>query len=331
LALLPLEEKMTSEDRLTFVVPGDAPPQIQRSPHLDRLSARGEVVLYTDRPASMADQIERVREADVILNTRSSVRWPAEALEGLPKLRLIATCSIGTDNIDLEAAGRLGVAVSNQPGRTAGVVAEHIVALMFATAKRAAFQTAEMKAGRWTKMENVLLRGKTMGVVGTGSVGAEVARLAQALGMHVIAWTFHPTPQRASDLGVTFVELDDLLRQADVVSLHVRLTDDSAGMLGARELRLMKQGALIVNAGRGELVDTAALVEALESGHLAGAGLDVFDTEPLPPDHPLLACRQVVLTPHVADATPEGADLLNEGVVDNVLSFLDGNPRNLAT
>ena len=128
-----------------------------------------------------------------------------------------------------------------------------------------------------------------------------------------------------------FVELDDLVRQADVVSLNVRLSDETRGMIGERELGLMKPESLLVNGGRGELVDTGALVGALKSGHLAGAALDVFDVEPLPPDHPILSCEQVVLTPHMADQTPEGIELLNEGVVDNVIAFLEGRPQNVVT
>ena len=138
-------------------------------------------------------------------------------------------------------------------------------------------------------------------------------------------------PERAQELGVEFVELDQLLRESDVVSLHVRLSPDSRHIIGARELALMKPGALLVNGGRGELVDDTALVEALQSGHLAGAGLDVFSQEPLPADHPILSCDQVVLTPHLADQTPEGIELLNEGAVTNVIAFLEGRPNNVVT
>ena len=322
---------MNAHEHLRFVIPGDHPPQIQGSPHLERLKPYGDVVLFTDGPASMEEQLERANGAHVILNTRGAVKWPGEALRALPELRMIATCSIGTDMIDLKTASELGVTVSNQPGRTAGIVAEHMFGLMFAVAKRAAAQTAALKAGRWARMENVFLQGKTLGVIGTGNVGREMARLASALGMRVIAWTFHPSAERAAELGVEFVDLDDLIRQSDVVSLHVRLSDKSQVMIGARELSLMKQGSLLVNGGRGELVDTAALVEALNSGHLTGAALDVFDVEPLPPDHPILSCEQVVLTPHMGDQTPEGMELLNQGVVDNVIAFLDGHPQNVVT
>ena len=250
-------------------------------------------------------------------------------LRELPKLRLIATCSIGTDMIDLAVAADQGVTVCNQPGRTAGIVAEHLFGLMFAAAKRAAYQTAELRAGRWGRMENIFLQNKTLGIIGTGSVGAELARLARSIGMTVLAWTFNPTPERAERLGVSYVELDDLLERSDVVSLNVRLSEDTRHMIGQRELGLMRPGALLLNGGRGDLVDTAAMIEALESGHLAGAALDVFDTEPLPPDHPILACEQVVMTPHMADQTPEGMELLNEGAVDNVIAFLEGRPQNV--
>ena len=320
---------MTAAARLEFVVPGDDPPQIQGSAQLERLKPHGQVVLYTDRPGTMDEQLARVADAHVIINTRGAVKWPGEALRALPKLRMIATCSIGTDMIDLDVATERGIVVSNQPGRTAGVVAEHMFGLMFAIAKRAAFQTAELRSGRWTMVENIFLQGKTLGVVGTGNVGREMARLGKALGMEVIAWTYNPSAERATNLGVRFVSLDDLLRTSDVVSLHVRLSDESRGMIGVRELSLMKQGALLVNGGRGELVDTTALVEALDSRHLAGAALDVFDVEPLPQDHPILSCQQVVLTPHIADQTPEGIELLNEGAVTNVLAFLEGRPRNV--
>ena len=322
---------MTSTERLVFIVPGDAPIQIQGSHQLERLKPYGEVFVYKDRPAGQDEKIERTRDADVIINTRGAVNWPGEALRALPKLRMITTCSVGTDMIDLDTASELGIVVSNQPGRTAGVVAEHIFGLMFAAAKRAAFQTAELKAGRWTRMENILLQGKTLGVVGTGNVGTEVARLANALGMRVIAWTFHPSPKRAAALGVEFVELDDLLVQADVVSLNVALTDDTRLMIGERELGLMKPGSLLVNGGRGELVDKGALIDALNGGHLAGAALDVYDVEPLPADDPILSCSQVVLTPHMADQTAEGMELLNEGAVDNVIAFLEGRPQNVVT
>ncbi len=319
---------MPPPERVQIVVPGDDPVQIAGSPSLERLAPYGEVTIHDSRPESGAEKIDRVGDAEIIINSRGVVTWREADLRALPKLKMIATCSIGTDMVDLEVARDLGIVVSNQPGRTAPAVAEHMFALMFAVAKRAAFQTAELKAGRWTRKDNVTLQGKVLGVVGTGAIGAEMARLGRAIGMEVIAWTFNPSDGRAQNLGLRFVELDALLRGADVVSLHVKLTGDTRALLGARELALMKDRAILLNGARGDVVDMAALHGALMAGRFTGAGLDVFPDEPLPPDAPILQCEQVVLTPHAADSTPEAVELLNQGAVDNVIAFLEGRPQN---
>jgi D-3-phosphoglycerate dehydrogenase len=316
-------------DRLKIVVPGDAPPQIQGSLHLERLKPYGDVVLYTDRPQTSEEKIKRAEDADVIINSRGMVKWTAEVLRCLPKLKLISLCSIGTDMIALDAAKKKGIVVCNQPGRTAPVVAEHSFGLMLALAKRTAFMTAAMKAGKWLRMDNVYLQGKTLGVIGTGHIGAEMARLAKAIGMNVIGWTYNPSEERARQLGIQYMSLQDLLRMSDVISLHVKLTDDSYHLIGERELALMKPNALLINVARGPVIDTDALVRTLNNGHLNGAAIDVYDQEPPPIDYPLLKCEHVILTPHCADMTPEGVDLLNEGAVDNIIAFLEDNPKNV--
>jgi D-3-phosphoglycerate dehydrogenase len=263
-----------------------------------------------------------------MINSRSAVKWPGNVLSRLTDLRMITVVGIGTDSIDLAAAKELGIAVCNIPGLTAPIVAEHALALMLATARRVVYQTTQLRKGIWKTRDSVFLRGKTLGILGMGPIGHATARLAQAIGMNVQAWTFHPTDERARQLGITFVPLEQLLATSDVVSIHVKLTDQTRGMIGARALASMKRGALLVNTARGAVVDSAALLDALTSGHLGGAGIDVYDIEPLPADHPLLACEQVVLTPHVADQNPEGFEILNRGAVDNVLAFLDGTPIN---
>ena len=317
-------------DRAHVVIPGDHPAHIADSPHLSRLDPH-RVTVFSDLPGGLDEQVERARDADIILNSRAQVAWKEDSLRRLPRLALIATCSIGVDNIDLAVARELGILVCNQPGRTAPIVAEHALALLMAVAKRAAFFTASMRDGRWERMDTVYLNGKTLGVIGAGDIGGAVARLGRALGMNVVAWTPHPSPERAQRLGVRFLALDELLALADAVSIHVKLTDQTRGLIGARELARMRPGALLVNTARGPVVDAAALKAALDSGHLGGAGLDVFAEEPLPAADPLLACEQVVLTPHCADTTPEGVDLLNGGAVDNILAFLRGEPRNVVS
>jgi len=315
-------------DQIKIIIPGDDPPEIQGSPHLSRLRAYGEVVLYKDRPHTAEEKVRRAKDATCLINSRGAISWPGDVLRQLPKLRMIAVCGIGTDAIDLAAARELGITVCNLPGRTAPVVAEHALGLMFAVAKRAWFQTNELKSGRWTSCDNFYLRGRTLGLVGAGNIAAEMGRLAKAIDMKVQAWTYHPSAERAGQLGVEFVALDELLRTSDVISVHVKLTDQSRGMIGRREFELMKPGVLFINTARGAIVDSSALAVALNSGRLGGAGIDVFETEPVPPDHPLLACAHVVLTPHNADQTPEGKELLNSGVVENVIAFLEGKPKN---
>lgn len=322
---------MPESQRPTIVVPGDDPPQMQGSAHLKRLEQYGDVILYTDRPDTLEEKVARVRDADIMINSRGIVKWPAEALGQLPGLRMVSTCSIGTDMFDLAAAREHGIVICNQPGRTAPVVAEHAFGLMFALAKRAAYFTAEVKAGRWPRIDSFYLQKKTLGIIGTGNIGAEMIRLGNAFGMDVVAWTYNPSDARARRLGVRYIELDDLLRTSDVVSLHISLTDESRHMIGSREMEMMRPGTLLINCGRAGLVDTDALIGALNAGHLGGAAIDVFDQEPIPVGHPLLETEQVVLTPHCADMTPEGVELLNEGAVDNVIAFLKGHPQNIVT
>ena len=315
-------------ERVKILVPGDDPPQIAGSPQLDRLAAYGDLELHDSRPSTEHEKIDRARGFQVIINSRGSVTWREEALRALPELKMITTCSIGTDMIDLQVAAEVGVVVSNQPGRTAPVVAEHMFGMMFTVAKRAAFHTAEVRAGRWTRRMNLTVQGKVLGIVGTGNIGAEMARLGRSVGMEVIAWTFHPSEERARELGVRFVELEELLSTADFISLHVALTDDTHHLIGRRELEAMKVDAVVLNGARGQVLDLDALAAVLDQGHLGGAALDVFPQEPFEEDHPIRSCEQVVFTPHAADQTPEGAELLNEGAVDNVIAFLEGKPNN---
>ncbi len=293
------------------------------------LEAVADLKIFPTRAETFDIQIERAQGATAIINSRSYLEWHVDAFDLIPSLRFISVCGIGTDSIDLVAARERGITVSNIPGKTAPVVAEHSFGLMFAAAKRAAWYTERTRAGEWVKQDGVFLSGKTVGIVGTGNIGAEMARLCNNFGMNVIAYTFNPSDERAARLGVRFVELDELLRTSDVVTIHTKLTPDSERLIGAREIGLMKSDAILVNVARGPIVDEQALVDALNSGHLAGAALDVFEDEPLPPESPITKCEQVVLTPHIADMTPEGLDLLNQGVVENTLAYLNGTPINV--
>ena len=320
---------MSNGNRPLIVVPSDDPAQCQGSPRMAELEAVADLKIFSTRAESFDEQIERAQGATVIINSRSYLEWREDAFNLLPDLRFISVCGIGTDSIDLDAARDRGITVSNIPGKTAPVVAEHAFGMMFAAAKRAAWYTEMTRKGQWVKQDGVFLGDKTVGIVGTGNIGAEMARICNAFGMKVIAYTFNPSDERAEKLGVRFVGLDELLASSDVVTIHTKLTPDSEKLIGAREISLMKPTAILVNVARGPIVDEAALVEALNAGHISGAALDVFEDEPLPEGSPITQCEQVVLTPHIADMTPEGLDLLNQGVVENSLAYLNGTPQNI--
>ncbi|MCA9059536.1 MAG: hypothetical protein KDA85_13610 [Planctomycetaceae bacterium] len=317
------------ERRPVVVVPADQPAMVSRSDRLHQLYEFADVRLYTDRPASDAEKLERLHDADILLNSRSAVKFSADQIRQLPRLRMIAVCGIGVDAIDLNAATEAGIVVSNIPGRTAGVVAEHALTLMLSTARRIPQMTAGLRAGIWSGDLGVSLLGRRIGIIGTGNIGRRMIILCRTLGMEVVAWSFHPDLQAAAELGFEYVSLTELLQTSDVVSLHVRLSEESRGLIGAAELLQMKRGAILINTARAAVVDTPALVDALQTGHLYGAGVDVYDQEPIDMQHPLVHCENAVLTPHSADQTQEGLDLLTQGCVDNIHAFLTGHPTNV--
>ncbi len=208
-------------------------------------------------------------------------------------------------------------------------VAELTLALLFAVARHVALADRKLREGVWYHQHGFELRGKVLGIVGLGLIGQAVARLGRAMGMRVITWSFHNDPVRAAALGVAMVAIEDLLRQADVVSLHVRNSAETRGLIGRHEIRLMKPTAILINTARAAIIDEDALLDALRDGRLAGAGLDLFLQEPLPPDHPWTQLDIVVLTPHVGWFTHEAATRLTSAPVDNILRYLARHPTNV--
>lgn len=280
------------------------------------LAARASTIYHDTLPGGESALIERIRDAEIVLNIRSSSKFTARVFEACPRLRLLSIWGTGTDHIDLEAAARQGVTVTTTPGVSAISIAEHALALTLAAARRIPALDSATRAGASPRGRSIQLYGKTCGVIGLGAIGREFLRIAGGFGMKTIAWTMHPRP------GDPVVELDELYRASDVVSLHLRLSDRTTGMIGAREFALMKPGAIFVNTARGAIVDEAALVEALESGRIA-AGLDVFTVEPLPAGHPLTSLSNVVITPHCAGITPEALEAGLRMAVENIWAFLD--------
>jgi D-3-phosphoglycerate dehydrogenase len=307
------------------IVPDDWPAVLGVSPALAVLREFAEVEYFDTLPGSAERLIERIRDAELVINIRSSCRFTAEVFASCPRLRLVSLWGTGTDNIDLPAAARHGVTITNTPGVSARSIAEHSLALLLAVARSIPKQDRAVREGTWPRGQGFELYGKTLGIIGLGAIGRRFAELGRAVGMRVIAWTLHPNPA----LGFELVEFDQLLRESDVVSLHVRLSPDTRDLIGAREFSLMKPSAILVNTARGAVVNEAALVEALSTKRIAGAGLDVFTTEPLPAGHPLTELANVVLTPHSAGITPEALEAGLQLAVANVRSFLAGAPQNV--
>jgi phosphoglycerate dehydrogenase-like enzyme len=311
--------------RPKLAIPDDWPPVLAVSAGFVTLPEIAEVDYFDSLPGSPEGLIERIRDADLAINIRSSSRFTAAVFQQCPRLRMLSLWGTGTDHIDLAAAVRHGVTVTNTPAVSAASIAEHSLTLMLAVARRIPQQDAAVREGNWPRGQGVELRGKTLGIIGLGAVGRRFAELGLGIGMRVIAWTLHPNPA----LGVPLVDLNELLRSSDVVSLHLRLSEQTRGMFGSREFGLMKEGAILVNTARGPIVDEAALVGALETGRIRGAGLDVFSTEPLPAGHALTRLSNVVLTPHCAGITPEALEAGLQMAVENVRSFLAGRAENV--
>jgi D-3-phosphoglycerate dehydrogenase len=268
----------------------------------------------------------RAREATVVLTCYGPVS--ARAIEQAPALRGIVKYGVGVDNIDLEAATARGVVVANAPDYGSDTVADHAFALLIALARRlpAIDLAARGEAWRWPRpaLLGVDLAGKTMGMLGLGRIGRAMARRARGFGMRCLACDPYVDDAVFAGDGVERTTLDGLLAQADFLSVHCVLTDETRGMLGAAELAALKPGSLLINVSRAAVVDEAALLGALDSGHLAGAGLDVFWSEPLPPEHPLLGRGDVILTPHLAWYTREAFERVERDTLESVLALLHG-------
>ena len=268
--------------------------------------------------------------ADVVVAMRERTPFDAELLERLPALRLLVTTGASNASIDVAAATRLGVTVCGTRSLP-GPAAELTWALILALLRQVPESDAGLRAGEWQHTVGTDLAGATLGLLGLGRLGQRVARVATAFEMEVLAWSQNLDPEVARSHGVTPVGKDELLARSDVVSLHLRLSDRTRGLVGERELAAMRRTAYLVNTSRGPLVDEKALVAALHAGEIAGAGLDVYDVEPLPRDHPLRSTPNTVLTPHTGYVTDGGYRLFYGDAVEDIVAWRDGAPLRVVT
>lgn len=313
-----------------IVVPDDFPSVFNGSQAHERAKTLGGVRVFTERGADVQEElIRRIDRARVAINIRAHAKFTDGVFAACPALKMVSIWGTGTDNVDLNAAGLRGITVCNTPGANAFAVAEHALTLMLAVARKITILDREMRAGKWPREMLTQLLGKTLGVFGVGTIGTRVATLGRAIGMEVLGWSARGDDTRIRAAGARPATKEDILSTADVVSLHLQLSSETRGFLGRKELGLMKPTAILVNTGRGALVERDALIEALRERRIMGAGLDVFHQEPLAADDPILTLPNVVCSPHNAGQTPE---VVRDGLlraVANVESFLKGAPTNV--
>ncbi|KAF8168215.1 D-isomer specific 2-hydroxyacid dehydrogenase [Crassisporium funariophilum] len=295
------------------------------------LKDRTTIDVYRDTIADEDGLVQRLKDYQIICAMRERTKFTRSLLDRLPNLRLIATTGMKNLGIDTPYANEKGVIVSGTGG-AGNATLEHIWALILATVRYITVEDSNVKAKlpQWQSTMPLGLAGRTLGLVGVGRLGSQTGKIAKAFNMRVVAWSPNLTPERAQNAGVEFVSTKaELFKTSDIISLHLVLSEKTRHIITKEDLALMKATAFFINTSRGPLVDENALIEALEKEQIAGAGLDVFDIEPLPIDHPIRSLKRVTLSPHTGYITDTNYAAFWGQTVTNIVSFLDGNPTNV--
>lgn len=302
-------------------------PQEALAAYGDALKAQGHSFAAYAKSTDPAVQLKHAKNADILIIANTPLS--GEVIRGCKNLKFIEVAFTGTDHVDLEACKEAGIAVSNAAGYATEAVAELVFAELLGVLRHVPqSQMALRTTGKRNIVRGTQLKDKTLGIVGCGAIGLRTAELAHAFGANILAYKRHITGDEPDY--ITFVPLDTLLQESDIVSLHVPLTDATRGLINKEAISKMKDGAVLINTARGAVVDSQALAEALNSGKLGGAGIDVFETEPpLPLDHPLLHSNNTIVTPHIAFDSQESMAERADIVFDNVTAFLEGKQKNV--
>lgn len=290
------------------------------------LGPRAAVEAFRDHVRDEAALLRRLAPFEAVVAMRERTPFPERILAGLPRLRLLVTTGMGNASIDIDAATRLGIVVCGTEGLAPPTV-ELTWALILAAVRRIPQEDRATRGGRWQTSLGAGLHGKTLGVIGLGRLGSQVAAIGRAFGMRLVGWSQNLTAARAAECGAERVTKEELLAQSDVVTIHLRLSARTRGLIGAADLRRMKPTAYLVNTSRGPIVDETALVEMLRAGAIAGAAIDVFDEEPLPPGHPFLSLDNLVLSPHLGYVTRENYEIFYRDAAADVAAFVRGAPE----
>ncbi len=289
------------------------------------LPAGTEVTVFKDHLADEGAVAKRLADFDIVMALRERTPFPRSLLERLPKLKLLITAGMRNASIDMKAAADRGVVICG----TAGLpypTAELAWGLILSLMRHIPAEDRATREGKWQTSLGLGLNGKTFGALGLGTLGSRAARVGKAFEMEVLAWSQNLTAESAKEVGATLVTRDELLARSDIVSIHLVLGDRTRGLIGARELGLMKRSAYLINTSRGPIVDEAALIRALGDGTIAGAGLDVFDEEPLPLDHPFRRLPNIAITPHLGYVTAETYRIFYGHALEDIKAYLDGSP-----
>jgi phosphoglycerate dehydrogenase-like enzyme len=291
----------------------------------DQVPDEWEKVALCQHIADPDELVEALAGAEIVVAMRERTQFPASTLDRLPDLKLLITTGMGNVAIDIPAAQRNGVVVCGTGGH-GPATAELAWALILGLARKIPAEDANMRRGGWQTTIGTDIHGTTLGLVGLGNLGKQMVPVAKAFGMDVVAWSTNLDPGAARAAGAEPVTKDELFERSDFVSVHYKLSDRSRGLIGSGELALMKQSAFLVNTSRGPIVDTNALLDALDAGTIAGAGLDVYDTEPLPADHALRSAPRTIITPHLGYVTEDTYTVFFDDAVEDVLAYLAGDP-----
>jgi D-3-phosphoglycerate dehydrogenase len=297
--------------------------------HVERLRSLGDLKVYDEPPKTSDELKNRIKKADVVIAGWTNLT--KEIIESSGKLKMISIWATTCHYVDLKATEEKKIVVTHVPSYATEAVAEHAFALLLAAARRLRQADQHVRAGDfdWRSLGGVELHGKTLGIIGTGSIGCRVAEIAKAFGMRILGYDKYPNAKRAEEIGIQYVPLKTLLKESDFTTLHVTLTPETEGLIGREEINAMKKGAVIINTSQGRVIDESALTEALKSGTLSFAGLDVFSQEPPAKSNPLLRLDNTILSPHVGFHTVEAAKRCTDICIDNVSKFLKGHPENV--
>lgn len=320
--------KYSGVNKMKIVILDDWNKAFTNHPALERLRRLGEVELYQD-PLSFDQLKEVLKTADIVIPIRERTKFTKELLENCPRLKMIAQTGKGVAHIDLDAVNERKIPISVTPGGSATAVTELTLGLIIACLRKIPFGQRELQKGHWPHLLGREMTGKKLGIIGLGTIGSKVAKLAKVFDMSVYAWGPRLTRERAMDQGVNYLSLEELLKTVDILTLHVRLVKETTNLLTKKHFQLMKPEAILINTSRGKIVNEEDLIWALKNQVIAGAGLDVFSVEPIQPDNPLLQLDNVVLSPHIGYTTQETFDRFLLNAIENIESFVQGQPINI--